>query len=180
MRHVLTITVLAVLLTAGHIVAQNQASPRESLAHLQFLVGNYATETSMPASPAAPKGATGKGTSVIVWGLDSMFLLINEQSENSLFGKYKGHGVLGFDMPSQQFVLSMFNNFGDHPVYKGNFAGDTLVLQTKVPMPSHSFDQKLMWYKDGDAVKLRVLNDMGKGFDLVIEQVAVPVTQKSK
>ncbi len=127
-----------------------------------------------------PKGATGKGTSVITWALDSVFLSIEEQSLNSLFGQYKGHGMLGFDSQLHQYVLSMFNNFGDHPTYHGNFSGDTLVLQTKVPAPRGSFDQKLLWYKDGEAVKLRVLNDLGKGFVLVVDQTATPVAQRTK
>ena len=107
-----------------------------------------------------------------------MFLVIEDQS--SLFGRYKAHGVLGFDSPTREFVLSMFNNFGDHPSYKGNFVGDTLVLLTKVPMQGSSFDQKLVWYKDGEAVKLRVMNDLGKGFVLALEQTAIPVSQNTR
>jgi len=71
----------------------------------------------------------------------------------------------------------MFNNFGDHPVYNGSFAGDTLVLETKVPLPGRSFDQRLLWYKDGGAIKLKVLNNSGKGFNLVLEQTAIPVSK---
>ena len=147
---------------------------------LGFLAGNFTTETYIPPSPSVPKGATGKGTSVITWALDSMFLFIEEQSTNSLFGEYTGHGVLGYDSQSHKFVLSMFNNSGDRPTYNGNYIGDTLVLGTKVPMPGRSFDQKLLWYKDGDAVRLKVLNDSGKGFLLVLEQTAVPVRQETK
>ena len=88
--------------------------------------------------------------------------------------------MLGFDLSTHQFVLSMFNNFGDRPTYHGNFAGDTLVLQTKVPVPKGSFDQELLWYKDGEAVKLKVLNDLGKGFVLVLEQTAIPVAQRTR
>jgi len=86
--------------------------------------------------------------------------------------------MLGFDVPSQQFVLSMFNNFGDHPTYRGKFHGDTLVLETKVPLPRRPFDQRLVWYKDGDAVKPQVLNDLGKGFVPALEQTAIPFLQQ--
>lgn len=150
------------------------------LARVEFLVGTFSTVTYIPPPPSMSKGATGKGTSVIAWALDSMFLSIEEQSVNSLFGHYKAHGMLGFDSQTHQFVLSMFNNFGDHPTYHGNFAGDTLVLQTKVSAPRGAFDQKLLWYKDGEAVQLRVLNDVGKGFLLVVEQTATPVSQRTK
>lgn len=149
-------------------------------ARVEFLVGNFATATYFPPNPSMPKGATGKGTSVIAWGLDSMFLSIEEQSFDSLLGHYKGHGMLGFDSHTHEFVLSMFNNFGDHPTYHGNFVGDTLVLQTKVPAPKGSFDQKLLWYKDGKAIKLKVLNDFGKGFLPALEQTATPALQKTK
>ena len=149
-------------------------------ARVEFLVGTFATETYFPPLPSMPKGVTGKGTSVITWALDSMFLSIDDQSFNSLFGHYKAHGILGFDSQTHQFVLSMFNNFGDHPTYHGNFVGDTLILQTKVPAPRGSFDQQLHWYKEGEAVKLRVLNDYGKGLVPVLEQTATPVSQETK
>jgi hypothetical protein len=174
----------------GQAIAQKQTAPGDSVmqkstprserARLNFLIGNFATETRIPKSPLAPNGANGTGTSVITWSLDSMFMLIDEHSVNSLFGQYKGHGVLGYDEPTRQFVLSMFNNFGDHPSYKGSFVGDTLVLSTKVPMPGSSFDQKLEWYKEGDVVKLKVLNDRGKGFVLILEQTARLVSQKTR
>ena len=147
-------------------------------ARLEFLVGTFATVTNIPPKPTMPKGATENGTSVITWTLDSMFLSIEDQ--NSLFGHYKARGMLGFDSQTDEFVLSMFNNFGDHPAYHGNFVGDTLVLQTKVQSPRGTFEQQLRWYKEGKAVTLRVLNDLGKGFLLALEQTATPVSQKTK
>lgn len=149
-------------------------------AKIEFLAGRFATTIDFPPIPSMPKGATGKGTSDITWVLDSTFLSIEDQSLNSLFGNYKAHGMLGFDPQIRQYVLSMFNNFGDHPTYHGDFAGDTLVLQTKVAAPRGSFDQKLLWYKDGEAVKMKILNDMGKGPVLVLEQTATPVSHKMK
>jgi hypothetical protein len=127
-----------------------------------------------------PKGASGKGTSVITWGLDSTCLFIDEESVNSLFGRYKGHGVLGYDRQNKEYVLSMFNNFGDRPSYKGNFSGDTLVLLTKVLMPKTPFDQKLLWYRDGDVIKLRVLNDKGKGYLPALEETSTPLPHKAE
>jgi hypothetical protein len=181
MRHLMTIATLTIVLIVGQAIAQKQTSAVDTArAKLSFLVGNFATETNIPAMPLAPNGAIGKGTSVITWALDSMFLWIEEQSMNPLFGQYKGHGMLGFDRQTHQFVLSMFNNSGDHPSYKGTFVGDTLVLETKVPMPGRPFDQKLVWYKDGEAVKLRVLNDLGKGFTLVLDETAIPVPQRTR
>ena len=101
-----------------------------------------------------------------------MFLVIDEESTNPLLGGYKGLGLLGYDAAERRYVLSMFNNFGDHPEYRGDFAGDTLVLTTKVHNPGGSFDQKLLWYSEGGKVLLRVLNDMGHGFVPAVEETA--------
>jgi hypothetical protein len=187
MIHLKGIAILAAAFIVGQSSIQAQAAsdsaasqkPGNARARVEFLVGSYATATSIPPQASMP-GATGKGTSVISWALDSMFLSIEEESMNTLLGHYKGHGMLGFDSQTRKFVLSMFNNFGDHPTYHGNFVGDTLVLQTKVPAPRGSFDQQLRWYKDGGAVRLRVLNDFGKGFLPVLEQTATPVSPTTK
>ena len=127
-----------------------------------------------------PKEATGKGTSTIRWGLDSMFLVIDEESENALLGNYKGHGLLGYDSETKQYSLSMYNNFGDHPTYTGSFSGDTLLLKTTVPTPDGTFDQELLWYRDGENIHLQVLNDLGKGFKLAVDQVAAPFIARIK
>jgi len=175
---ILTIAIIFCLSTThGQTTSDSPALLRSKV---EFLVGSFTTVTNIPPSASIPKGATGKGTAVISWALDSMFLSIEDESINSLLGHYKGHGMLGYDAQMHQFVLSMFNNFGDHPTYHGNFAGDTLVLQTKVAAPKHPFDQKLVWYKDGEVVKLRILNDYGKGFLKVLEETATPVSQKMK
>jgi hypothetical protein len=190
MGNVTTIAMIAMAFTFSQLIHQGQTVVDGSSSQnpvfgnersrIEFLAGNFATATMIPASPSLPKGATGKGTSVVAWALDSMYLSIEEQSMNSLLGHYKGHGMLGFDSQTHEFVLSMFNNLGDHPTYHGNFVGDTLILETKVPSPRGTFDQKLLWYKDGRLVKLKVLNDMGKGPALVLEQTATPVSQKLK
>jgi len=154
--------------------ASHQPTAAAVRAKIAFLAGSYVTATTLPPSSSMPKGATGKGTSLITWALDSMFLSIQEESLNSLLGQYKGYGMLGYDPQLHEFVLSMFNNFGDHPVYHGGFAGDTLILMTKVPAPKAPFDQKLLWYRDSGTVRLEVLNDMGKGLVPVLEQTATP------
>jgi hypothetical protein len=44
-------------------------------------------------------------------------------------------------------------------------------------MPGRTFDQRVVWYRYGDAVKLKVLNNTGKGFLPVVEQTATRVSQ---
>lgn len=148
--------------------------PAKERAKLSFVVGKFNTATRVMPSRMSPKEVLGKGTSVARWGLDSMFILIDEQSINPLLGNYKGHGILGYDANEQQYVLSMFNNFGDRPQYKGTFSGDTLSLVTKVQFPRGAFDQKVLWFAEGNNVRMTVLNDMGKGFQPVLEQTNTP------
>lgn len=160
--------------------SMKRPEPGPERARLSFLVGKFATETHILPSPMMKEGAKGKGTSIIEWGLDSMFLTLEEQSTNAILGNYKGHGMLGYDPREKKYVLSMFNNFGDHPQYQGNFVGDTLVLATKVLSPGGSFDQQLQWFRDGSRVRLRILNDFGQGFRTVIDQTATPSSGAAK
>lgn len=179
-----------IILVAGLAAAQAQTpsdsaaapkpSPAAERARLRFLAGSFATATYLPPPPSKPKGVSGTGTSVMAWTLDSMFLSIEDQSFDSLLGHYRAHGMLGYDAPARQFALSMFNNFGDHPSYHGNFVGDTLVLQARLPSLRGDFDQKIVWYKDGETIKLKIANDYGKGFVPVFEQTSTPVAQPTK
>ena len=149
--------------------------PAKERAKLSFLVGNFSTKTRILPTARSHKEAVGTGTSAISWTLDSTFLLVNEQSINPLLGNYKGLGMLGYDIQTKEYVLAMFNNFGDRPQYKGNFSGDTLVLISKVEYPGGLFNQKLLWFSEANNVRLTVSNDMGKGFQPVIEQTDTPV-----
>jgi hypothetical protein len=149
-------------------------------ARLAFLVGRFTTEAHVLPGPMVKEEAVGRGTSVISWGLDSMFLFIDEQSINPLLGNYKGFGVLGFDSKGQEYVLSMYNNFGDSPQYRGVFSGDTLSLSDTVRAPRGTFVQKVQWYVEGSTVRLRVLNDMGQGFTPVVDQWARPTSGSTK
>jgi hypothetical protein len=175
----LVVVMTGIILMAGHTRAQGPAAGNER-ARLGFLAGSYTTVTTMPASATMPKGATGTGTSVMTWALDSMFIMIDEESMNSLFGKYRGHGLLGFNAQTREYELMMFNNFGDHPSYRGTFSGDTLVLQTRVPAPKHPFDQKLLWFSHDGTLGLVVMNDTGEGFQPVLEQVSTPLSPPPK
>ncbi len=145
-------------------------NPRERLA---FLVGSFVTEAHILAGRPLQKESVGRGTSEVSWGLDSMFLFVDERSANPVLGVYKGFGLLGYDPHVRQYVLSMYNNFGDHPQYHGTFAGDTLILSARIPAPGKTFDQQVRWYPEGAMVRLEVLNDTaGQGFVPIMTQVA--------
>jgi len=157
--------------------ARTTENPHDRLA---FLVGSFVTEAHILPGRMVKKESVGSGTSEISWGLDSMFLFVDERSVNPALGVYKGFGLLGYDRHERQYVLSMYNNFGDHPQYRGTFAGDTLVLATRVPAPGKSFDQQVRWYAEGEIVHLDVLNDTGEGFIPVMTQIARRAQGSSK
>jgi hypothetical protein len=191
MKKITSALLLGVLLaTATGLWAQEKPAPGgmtppkpkfgPELAKLSFLVGDFITEMSIPPNAALKKPATGKGTASIRGGLDSTFLIIDEKSANSLLGQYQAHGLLGYDRAAKQYILSMFNNFGDRPVYAGSLVGDTLVLEAKVQMPGRFFNQRVSWYREGNKLKLQVLNDMGQGFTPVLEQTYIPSTKTFK
>jgi hypothetical protein len=148
-------------------------TPAQIRSKLGFLVGSFMTETTMPAGPMVPKGGSGTGMTTMSWALDSMFIFLDDNTTSEILGPYKAHGVLGYEPMSKQFVLSMFNNSGDRPTYRGDFNGDTLVLSTTVPMPKHPFEQKILWYKEGDGVRLQIFLDAGKGYSLILDQKAM-------
>ncbi|HUN66913.1 MAG TPA: DUF1579 family protein [Bacteroidota bacterium] len=154
---------------------RTMATERSKIA---FLVGSYTTTAAIPPAPGIPKGGSGTGTCVISWALDSMFLSISEKSVNSVLGKYAGYGMLGFDPQREMFVLTMFNNFGDRPQYQGSMVSDTLVLTTSISAPKGTFQQKILWYRDGKKVRLQVLNDFGKGYVPALDETSTPVAGK--
>ena len=149
-------------------------NPRE---HLAFLVGTFATEMHILPGRKIKTESVGKGMTKISWTLDSMFLFIDEKSQNSALGSYKALGFLGFDPREQQYVLSMYNNFGDEPLYRGTFSGDTLVLAATIPGRGKPFDQQVRWYTVGGDVHLDVLNDTGEGYLRVMREVLTPARE---
>jgi len=152
--------------------------PRQ--AKLAFLVGNFKTVTRILPNPYLPDGAKGTGTSGAAWTLDSMFVVLDEENTSPLMGKYKTHGLLGYDMNSDNYQFSMFSSFGDHPVFSGNFSGDTLVLAGKIPTPEGPVEQKILLYKKGKAVAVTILSDMGSGEEPIMEATYTPVAKKKK
>ena len=175
------VVVVVLFVGVAQLAAQGmmqRPAPGPERTKLGFLTGTFTTETHMPPSPMNPEEVVGHGTSTMAYGVDSMWVLLDDESDNPVLGKYKAHGVLGYDAMDGKYTLSMFNNFGDAPQYNGSFSGDTLVLTATIKYPQGSFDQKLDWYKEGTTVRLKVYNDLGQGPMLVIDQIATPVSGK--
>lgn len=150
------------------------------LVRLSFLAGEFTTDAKIHPNPVAPNGEAARGTLKSKWALDSMFLMFEEAVDFPAFGKYRGMGLLTYDKTAKEYYLGMHNNFGDHPSYKGNFVGDTLILEGQIPFPGGAFTQQVMWLSEGSQVKLWVRNNLGKGWVPVIEQTYLPVSKNSK
>ncbi len=185
MKKIVTMVSAILVLNTVQLLAQDsppfrRPTPGPERAKLSFLVGRFVTETHLKPNPMSDKESIGKGTSNISYGVDSMFLFLDDQSINPVLGAYRAHGVLGYDRREGNYVLSMFNNFGDTPQYKGSMKGDTLTLATKVDFPGGAFDQKLVWYNEGKTNRLKIYNDMGEGYTLVIDQIFTPTSVDDK
>jgi hypothetical protein len=185
MKEIFTTMVAVFAMNATSIFAQDSSpfqrpAPGPERAKLSFLVGRFTTEIHLMPSPMSDRETVGKGTSSMMWGVDSMYILLDDQSENPVLGSYKAHGVLGYNMRENKYVLSMFNNFGDNPQYRGSMSGDTLTLSSKVEFPGGSFDQKLVWFKEWNKIRLKIYNDMGDGSSLVIDQTATSMPADSR
>ena len=141
------------------------------LAKLSFIVGDYKTRTEVTVGE---NPCVGTGTVRARWALDSMFIVIRGTEDNPALGSYKSIGLLGYDSENSQYVLSMFNNFGEHPEYKGNFIGDTLTLTAKIVGSQGPFDQELKWFKNGNKVRLQFFANFGKGYTKIIDQTSSP------
>jgi len=179
MKRIFTLVPALVMLYSAQLFCQDappfpKPGPGPERAKLAFLVGKFVTETHLKPNPMSDKESVGRGTSNISYGVDSMFLFLDDESLNPLLGHYKAHGVLGYDIHDGKYILTMFNNFGDTPQYKGSMIGDTLVLTTKVEFPKGAFDQKLVWYSEGKTNRLKIYNDMGRGYAMVIDQIFTP------
>ena len=183
MRKIVAAFLVVLFCYSPGLVAQNKSpfqkpSAGAERAKLAFLAGNFTTETHLSASRTSPNGSVGKGSSSLTWAVDSMYLLLDDQSLDRVMGQYSAHGVLGYNTREGKYTLAMFNNFGDTPRYTGSFSGDTLVMTSKVEFPGGSFDQKLVWYKEGKNLRLKIYNDLGKGPMMAIDQIQTPVPAK--
>jgi hypothetical protein len=88
---------------------EEAATPGENHKLLDFMVGNWETVNRMwMAGPDQPAQET-KGSEENKWVLGGRFIMMNQTGE--MFGKpYEGMGLVGFDNPKNQFVMSWLDN----------------------------------------------------------------------
>ena len=178
MKKQIVFIITAIAMITGQTFAQMiKPTFGPELAKLSFLVGHFTTRTSIMMGD---NSSNGTGTIKAHWALDSMFVLFSTEEENAALGSYKGFGALGYYSQNSQYVLSMFNNFGERPEYKGNFVGDTLTLATKIESSQGSMDQQMKWFKDGSNVRLLIFTDFGQGYSLVVDQTATLSADSTK
>jgi Protein of unknown function (DUF1579) len=142
---------------------------------LSFLIGNFTTRSEIFMSDGH---ASSDGRMNAHWGLDSLFIFISASEETQAMGRFENFGVLGYDSQKDEYVLSMFNNYGMRPQFTGDFAGDTLVLRSHMETPRGPLDQEIRWFRSGGGIRMLVLNDFGQGNALVVDQTETPVPEK--
>lgn len=144
---------------------------------LSFLLGKFTTESKITMGENT---MSGNGYMHIRRRLDSMFVFITSEENNSRMGSYKSFGVLGYDSRDSEYVLTMFNNFGFQSEFKGGFSGDTLELSSQIETPRGTFNQKMDWFKEGTGLRLLVYNDFGQGYTLMVDETAKPAPETKK
>lgn len=142
---------------------------------LSFLVGNFTTRTEVLMRD---NNTTSNGRMKAHWGLDSLFVFMSASEETPAMGRFENFGVLGYDSQKEDYVLSMFNNYGTRPQFTGHFVGDTLVMRSHMETPRGPLDQEIRWYSSGEGVRMQVMNDFGQGYVLMVDQTATPVPKK--
>ena len=140
---------------------------------LSFLVGTFTTSTEILMRD---NNTTSNGHMKAYWGLDSLFVFMSASEETPAMGRFENFGVLGYDSQKDEYVLSMFNNYGTRPQFTGHFVGDTLVMRSHMETPRGPLDQEIRWYSSDKVVRMQVLNDFGQGSVLMVDQTLTPAT----
>lgn len=101
---------------------------------LHTLAGRWSGEEQLHPSPWDPKGGTAEGHVDNHSGLDGFALIQDYVQVRDGATTYRGHAVFSVDTGANEVVLHWFDNMGSPPnVFRGNYAGDTLVLSFAGP-----------------------------------------------
>lgn len=174
MKSIYLLSMAVLALFAGQAAAQmTRPTYGPDQAKLSFLVGQYTTTSTITMRDNT---TTSTGFVKTHWGLDSMFVFVSSEESNPNMGSYKGFGVLGYDSRNDDYALTMFNSFGFRTEFKGQFSGDTLTLKSQIETPRGTFNQKMVWFKEGQKLRMLVYGDFGEGYSLMVDETATPAT----
>ncbi len=111
--------------------------PKPSEAHVKLsaLAGSWRGEEKMHPSPWDPKGSTAKARIESRMDVDGFFLLTDYVQEKNGAASFRGHGVIGWDAPSETYKFFWFDSMGMIPKdpATGRFEGKRLTFEQSCP-----------------------------------------------
>ena len=143
------------------------AMPQPTPEHqkMALLSGDWSGEEVMPPQPWMPAGAKGTGHITGRMVLGGFHLISECRSERDGKTVYEGHGVMCYDKKAGRYVQHWFDSMGSHadsPPARGNWHGDSLVLESSGMCPGPDGKETMMHSRYTYKAK-------GKDFTLVIE-----------
>ena len=107
----------------------------EAHKRLEKLIGEWNGEEVMEPSQWDPKGGTAIGRITNRAALDGFNVIQDYQQERDGQVTFRGHGVFGWDMATQDYVLHWFDSMGMSPnEFRGRFEGDVLTMTSRSAM----------------------------------------------
>src|ERR1043165_4674681 len=107
--------------------------PAPEMADLRALIGTWASEETMEASPFGPAG-TGTGTNTVRPGPGGFSVLMEHRSKGSM-GSFAGHGVLSWDPNEKVYKTSWVDSMTPAIITSvGKKEGENIVYTGQVTM----------------------------------------------
>lgn len=101
--------------------------PRQ--AALQVMTGSWIGKETMHPSPWAPQGSTADARIENHMGLSGFTLIHDYVQSMGGMTTFEGHGVLNFDMASNEYVMHWFDSMGmGVNVFRGSFTDGILTM----------------------------------------------------
>jgi hypothetical protein len=136
-------TVFAVILLSGLALAQMPAKPSPEVQKLDYFVGTWTAEGTIPPGPW---GAGGKFsvTHTNEWMAGNFFLETHSdfRMPPDLGGDTKSTGVLGYDADKNVYTSIEFTSRGGRAVAQGGLNGDTWTWTSSEKYDGHEIQQK--------------------------------------
>ena len=132
----ITRAVLAVALLAGYALGQTPVQPRPEVKKLDYFVGTWTGEGTIPAGEW---GAGGKYKVVhsFEWVTGNFALLHRSESRMpaTLGGDSESISLVGYDSDQKMYIDAGFDSRGGHGVTQGSLSGDTWTWTDSEKLP---------------------------------------------
>jgi hypothetical protein len=133
-------------------MADMMQKPGPEMAKMKAMVGTWAVEEIIEASPMGPAGK-GRGTGRVTLGPGGLSMMIDYQSKAGHMKGFHGNGVLAWDEPSKSYKQAWVDNMMPMMLIgTGNWDGDKFVMNSEGSMMGKPFkgrDEFTGMSKDG-------------------------------